>query len=103
MEDVLHYIQNHLDQNFNINDVCAHISKSRRWLEYAFHRHLHQTPRQFISEQRVKRVKALLLDPQKHKLGAIASMSGFVGSNQMNQVFKKVEGCTPREYRNQHI
>jgi LacI family transcriptional regulator len=99
LKEVVKFIQDNNDQNFNVADICQHIGKSRRWLEQCFAENLNQSPNQYLSEQRVEKAKVLLLDKKKYKLAAVATLCGFGGSTQLNRVFKKHVGQSPKEFR----
>ena len=68
----LAYIENNLESHVNVEAVCHHILRSRRWLEYAFRRELKQTPKEFIDEIRLKQAKKYLAEARKQKLSVIA-------------------------------
>ena len=99
LERVISYIDANIERGFTVQDLCEHVRRSRRWLEYAFKKELRTTPHQFVSETRVKHAKRLLSDPKRYKLKQVASMSGFAGTKQMSVVFKRSTGTTPRQFR----
>ena len=83
----------------NVEAVCHHVLRSRRWLEYAFRRELKQTPKEFIDEIRLKQAKKYLAESTKYKLSAVAQMSGFNSVDQMNQLFIKKTGQKASVFR----
>ena len=95
------YIDQNLSSQINVDSVCGHILRSRRWLEYAFRRELKQTPKEFIDEARLKQAKKYLAETNKQKLSAIAQMSGFNSVDQMNQLFLKKTGKKASAFRSQ--
>ena len=93
------YIENSLESHVNVEAVCHHVLRSRRWLEYAFRRELKQTPKEFIDEIRLKQAKKYLAESTKYKLSAVAQMSGFNSVDQMNQLFIKKTGQKASVFR----
>lgn len=95
----LHFIHDHLDESFGIEQVVKATSISRRQLEIRFRRVLGCTPHDYLSRKRIEQVKQLLAGPEKVKLHKIAIACGFPGAKGMRLVFKRVTGMTPLEYR----
>ena len=56
-----------------------------------------------INQYRVEEAKLLLIDPSKsaHKIASIAFDAGFNSISTFNDVFKKITGQTPSQYRKQ--
>jgi LacI family transcriptional regulator, galactose operon repressor len=99
LEAAVDYIHNNIEHSFSVETLCQTLRKSRRWLEYVFQQELSTTPHQFISKARTAHAKKLLTDPKRYKLKQVALMSGFSTSKQLNIVFERITGITPREYR----
>ena len=93
------FIHDNLHRPIGIEDICNNISMSRRWLEYEFKKTLRCTPHQYLSRVRVERAKKLLVGPERLKLKQVAIHCGFTSNKQMNIVFQRVSGTTPRQYR----
>ena len=53
---------------------------------------------EYITQKRMEQAKQLLRQTEKHT-GEIASEVGFRDPHYFSFVFKKTQGCTPREYR----
>ena len=97
--DALHFIHDHISEPFGVDRVVRATSISRRLLEVRFRRTLGCTPNEYLNRKRVERVKALLDSAGKTKLHKLAAICGFSNAQQMRQVFKRVTGMTPLEYR----
>lgn len=61
------------------------------------------TPKEYISDVRIRRAKQLLLRSPGKSIRSIADETGFSGSSHLISVFKAKEGVTPEEYRNLHL
>lgn len=95
----LHFIHDHLSESFGIERVVQATSISRRQLETRFRRILGCSPNEYLSRRRVERVKQLIDAPGKAKFHKLAMTCGFSNVEQMREVFKRVTGMTPLEYR----
>ena len=93
------YVKNNIDKQINVKSICQYVSRSRRWLEYSFKEELNLSPLEFIVMTKVNKAKELLADSEDFKLSAIAYMSGFSSTDQMNNAFKKIYGCNAREFK----
>jgi len=93
------YIKKNIDKQINVNTICQYISRSRRWLEYSFKKEMNMTPLEFITQTRVNKAKELLADSENFKLSAVAYMSGFSSTDQMNKAFKKFYAKSARHFR----
>jgi LacI family transcriptional regulator len=93
------YIQEHLAERSCMDSLVRTLSISHRSLEIRFQKSLRCTPREYISRRRVERAEQLLAGNQKSKLQSIAKACGFTGPRHLREVFRRVTGLTPAEYR----
>jgi AraC-like DNA-binding protein len=54
----------------------------------------------YLARVRVEKVKNLLLNPHK-RISEAAFEAGFQSLSQFNRVFKKIEGLSPSDFRDQ--
>ena len=94
----LRFIQEHLDQPFDVNDVARAAGVCRRLLERRFHQTIRRSPLQEIHRQRLQRAQALLSgsDLPIHR---IAVAAGFGNSPVFSDTFKRETGLSPSQYR----
>ncbi|WDE95533.1 substrate-binding domain-containing protein [Lentisphaera profundi] len=88
----LDFIEQQFTQSLNVQMICDHLGRSRRWLEYAFREELQQSPKHFINERRLKKALHLLESSPSFNLSQVAHSSGFSNIDQMNQLFIKKHG-----------
>ena len=98
LADALHFIHDHLDEPFGIDQVVRATSISRRQLETRFRQVLGCTPYDYLSRRRTERVKQHLAAPGKVKLRTVAAVCGFPNVERMRLVFKRLTGMTPLAY-----
>ena len=99
--DVVRYIRENLEKPLETRDLVKVVPVSRRWLEHRFKQCVGRTLQEYICEARVERAKELLVRPEKMHLYKIASACGFTGTENLRNVFKRVTGTMPAQYRRQ--
>ena len=100
--DIISFIQNNLsDENLSIKTISEYSHLSPTYLCAFFKKETRKTLTQFINEARVEKSKEFLKD-KRVKLFAVSSKVGFNDPNYYAKVFKKIEGCSPSEYRERY-
>jgi len=92
------FMDRNLEDPVEMAQVAAHIGLSRRQMERLFRRHAGATPAQFYLDLRVARAHALLNETAM-SVAEIAVATGFAGSSQLSQRFRKRYGASPGAYR----
>ena len=95
------YIQGHLDQPIQVEDLARIAGVSRDHCVRQFRDLVGMTPMQFVLEQRVNRAAALLA---RNELGIdeIARLCGFADRGYLTRIFGRRMGITPARYRHLH-
>lgn len=94
----LGFIDTHLDEPIHIEDIAEHVGVSRATLMNRFRDKLGRTIGKEMQRLRVERIKRELVTSDK-PIYSIALDAGFSSVRTLNDLFRKVAGCTPREYR----
>ncbi|MEO0339719.1 MAG: helix-turn-helix transcriptional regulator [Bacteroidota bacterium] len=86
-----------------VSDLASQIGITEKELSAFIHEHYQVSFKQYINQQRIEKVKALIGsdEMQQYTLVAIAEKAGFSSKSSFNAVFKKMTGLTPSQYRNQ--
>jgi LacI family transcriptional regulator len=92
------FVRDNLGRPFDLDELLDVVGVSRRWLEYTFARRLGQTPHQYVTAQRVERVKQLLAQRADIKLNQVARETGFPSGRALSSSFRRVTGLSPKEY-----
>lgn len=101
MYSCMQFIQNHTNFSIGINDVAAHIEKSRSWLTKKFRQECGFTITEYIIQNKLKDAKRLLRYSDK-SLADISSYLCFSSQSYFQTVFKRDTGLTPNEYRQKY-
>jgi len=91
----------YMDQSVNIEKLAALLNTSRHVLSQVINEKLGQSFYDYMNSWRIEEAKQLLKEPgrQNHKIAFIAYDAGFNSLSTFNEVFKKMTGLTPSQYK----
>lgn len=95
------YVQRHLSEPSNTEDLAKELYLSRTHLSAKFHRETGETLAGFIAKEKTEEAKRLLRYTDK-PMTAISGYLGFSSPGHFANVFKKHTGKTPKEYRERY-
>jgi AraC-like DNA-binding protein/mannose-6-phosphate isomerase-like protein (cupin superfamily) len=99
VQRVLRWVQEHLTEELPcIDDVAAIAEMSESHFRRRFHEETGFSPIEYVTHQRIERAKQLLLTSDR-SITSLALMLGFHTSAYFAQVFRKLTGMTPSQYR----
>jgi two-component system response regulator YesN len=98
VKEVCQYIRAHLADDLNRDRLAAAVYLSPDYLSHVFREKTGDSLTNYITEQRVKHAKELLLT-STHNIRDIALMSGFQNISYFAKQFKRLTGKTPQAYR----
>lgn len=98
MKEVSNYVQQHLSEPMNIDKMAKTLYLSRTHLATRFKDESGKTLTEFIQSQKTEEAKRLLRFTDK-PISAVSEYLGFSSQSHFSNVFKKVAGLTPQEYR----
>ena len=103
LENKLQGEKAYLDPELSIDGLAASISCTRHQLSQAMNECLGKSFYDCINHYRVEEARQLLSDPQKdiEKISSIGFDAGFNSVSTFNEVFKKITGCSPSQFRKQ--
>ncbi|KQO57629.1 hypothetical protein ASF32_18740 [Methylobacterium sp. Leaf91] len=92
------FIRDNLERDLSVAEIAAVACLSPFHFTRMFKRVTGKTPYAFVSEERLKRARRLLIE-RKISLTDVALSSGFSSQGSFNTAFKRAVGRTPGEYR----
>ena len=99
VESALQYIdQNYSDENISLNAVAMAINVSTNYLSAVFSQKMGRSFVEYLTQKRMSHAKQLLRQTSK-RTSEIAADVGYRDPRYFSFVFKKTQGCTPREFR----
>lgn len=95
--NIEHYIESHITEKLILNDVAALFSISPNYLGQLFKKSTSLGFNEYVTRAKISKAKYLMFH-QDLKIYEIADYLGFENSFYFSKVFKKIEGCSPRQY-----
>jgi AraC-like DNA-binding protein len=102
IQRAVEWIQAHLKEELpSIDDIAAQVGLSESHFRRRFHEETGFSPLEYVTRQRVLRAKELLHD-ERLSITRLAFDLGFQSSGYFAQVFRKMTGMTPTDYRERY-
>lgn len=102
VQKAIDYISYHYSYPVSIDDIADYIGISRSQLFRVFKTHLSKSPKEYLTEFRIRQA-CTLLKQSSLPIGVIAASVGFENSLYFSKVFSKVQGVPPTIYRNRAL
>lgn len=99
VKKVINYINNHYSDNINLTSIADHFSFSTGYLSRLLRTETGINFIDLLTKVRIEAAKRLLMDT-KNKVNEVGEMVGYKEYAYFYQVFKRVEGQSPKEYKN---
>ncbi len=97
----IEYITANYSYSITIEDIADYVGLSRSHLFRSFESVLGQSPKEYLTEFRMKQA-CYLLEHSSLSITAIANSIGFDNSLYFSKTFHKWKNMSPKEYRKQH-
>jgi len=99
LKKALDYIEDTYDtESLSLSLVAEKIGMSPNYLSAIFSQNMQKTFIEYVTEKRIEKARKLLRQTDKSS-GEIARLVGYKDAHYFSFVFKKLQGCSPREYR----
>ncbi|MDO4616420.1 MAG: AraC family transcriptional regulator [Lachnospiraceae bacterium] len=98
IRSMLEYIEEHYNDDLNVDTLAEQISVSPSVCLRCFHQTLNTTPMQYVKQLRLKKSAHQLLNTKK-TAKEIALSCGFNDISYFTKSFRELYHCTPGEYR----
>lgn len=96
--DMLSYLHKHYSEKISVADLAARAGVSERECIRSFKNVFHRTPMEYLICYRIEQAKRLLAETEE-SITDIAFMTGFQSSAYFAKTFRKLQGITPKEFR----
>lgn len=97
----IEYIKKNIDKNVTRGQLAEQVHLNSEYLSRLFKKETGMMLKDYIVSEKMKTAKHLLLTTNL-SVSIIASKVGYSNFSNFTQIFKKTEGVTPGDFRNQH-
>lgn len=97
----IEYISSNYSYSITVEDIADYVGVSRSHLFRSFETVLGQSPKEYLTDFRMKQA-CYLLEHSSLSITAIANSLGFDKSLYFSKTFHKQKGMSPKEYRRTH-
>ena len=98
VQKAIDYINYHYAYPVSVDEIAHYIGISRSQLFRVFKAHLSKSPKEYLTEFRIRQACTLLKQPNL-SIAVIAASVGFDNSLYFSKVFNKIKGMSPTAYR----
>ncbi len=92
------FVDSRLDSQISLRALAAQADLSMFHFARCFRKSTGMTPHQFVTRQRIERARELLRNPNL-SVANVALRCGFSQPSHFSEVFRRVVGSSPRQYR----
>ncbi len=101
MQAVLVYINNNIESEISLDDICVHAHFNKYYLCHEFKKLTNMTIMQYVKERRLSIAKKKLINTE-NTISDIAVSTGFKSFSYFSRFFKEQTGMTPYSFRKKH-
>lgn len=102
IERAKRYIQTHFCEHITLEQTAAYVDLSPTYFTKRFKDETGLTFKEYVTTCRMDKMKKLLKESSL-SLKEITYQAGYTDPNYVSRVFKKMIGCSPKEYRKQVV
>ena len=97
LEQIILYINENIYSTLNVEDLCEKFAISRSSLQSLFRNNIGLSPKEYISNLKLKKSKELIKE-SKYTISEISAILGFSSIHYFSRRFKQKFGMNPTDY-----
>ncbi|WP_438717655.1 response regulator [Enterococcus sp. AZ109] len=101
-QQVIEIVRKDYSQDLNLKLVADELHLNAVYLGQLFKKEMHSSFAQYLNQVRIKKAQQLLLYSNQN-INEIADETGYNNTNYFSKMFKKLNGITPKEFREQYL
>lgn len=90
------------NREYGVAKIASMMNMTERTFSRRLKKFTGQSPKMFITAIQMERCAKLLVENPNRTIGEIANLCGFEEASGFSHAFKRVYGCSPTSYREQH-
>ena len=94
---VVHYMQEHVQEQIDMNTLCDVFYMSRSTLQHLFHKDFGCGPMEYFSRMKIRRAREMMRE-ENCNITEIAARLSYGSVQYFSRQFKKEMGMSPMEY-----
>ncbi|MCF0105562.1 MAG: AraC family transcriptional regulator [Holdemanella sp.] len=98
---IVNYINNNIQDKIYVQEIADYFGFTKEYLSTLFKKETNMTITDYIKTEKIRLAKKLLRATDLPLID-ISNMLSFSSQSYFQSVFKEVEHCTPKEYRNKN-
>lgn len=99
ISEALNYINDNLKRNISLEEICAHIHVSKYYLCHMFKKTVGMTVFEYILTRRLSIARKYLRSTD-FSVSKVSELTGFSSFSYFSKMFRKYEGVTPSQFKN---
>lgn len=100
-KNVIEIVQKNYHQDLTLKNVADQLHVNAVYLGQVFKKEFHYSFSQYINQARIKRAQYLLLNSDLN-INEIAETIGYNNTNYFSKMFKKLNGISPKDFRDDY-
>lgn len=96
---IISYLEEHFREPVTLELLSEQVHLSKGYLCELFKKEMQQTVMQYLTNLRISQARIMLMEFPERKVAEVGRMCGFESPSYFGEVFLKVVGMTPNEYR----
>ncbi|MFJ7755701.1 response regulator transcription factor [Peribacillus muralis] len=95
----LTFIHENFDEKISLSDIAREVHTNPTYLSRKFHEEVGTSFSEYLMHYRIKAAKRALTTNTNWSISDVAENSGFNSQHYFSTLFRKIEGITPKEFR----
>ena len=100
INEAISFIQINFTQTISLAELASSLNVTPNYLSKEFKKQIGVSFTEYLTTYRLNAAKRLL-STTNYSISEISGICGYLDTNYFSRIFKKYEGCTPKDFRNQ--
>lgn len=96
-------VEQYITEPSSLANVAAELSVNAAYLSNLFSEHMGENFKHYVARRKIEKAKIIWRDHPWLKVYELCERVGYRDVNHFSQMFKSIEGVTPREYKTQPV